>query len=77
MVFNHIYFSDLVDEEKAKLLDDDFFLKMIDHRNFSPRLIELLTSADYYSVGDESIQATVLRVLNNPAELWSGRIERT
>ena len=70
IVFNHIYFSDLVDEEKAKLLDGDFFLKMIDHRNFSPRLIELLTSADYYSVGNESIQATVLRVLDNPSELW-------
>lgn len=70
VVFNHIYFSDLVDEEKAKLLDGDFFLKVIDHRNFSPRLIELLTSADYYSVGDESIQATVLRVLDNPSELW-------
>lgn len=70
VVFNHIYFSDLVEEEKAKLLDDDFFLKMIDHRNFSPRLIELLTSADYYSVRDESKQATVLRVLDNPLELW-------
>ena len=70
IVFNHIYFSDLVDEEKAKLLDGDFFLKMIDHRNFSPRLIELLTSADYYSVREEPIQATVLRVLENPAELW-------
>lgn len=70
VVFNHIYFSDLVEEEKAKLLDGDFFLKIIDHRNFSPRLIELLTSADYYAVGDDSIQATVLRVLDNPAELW-------
>lgn len=70
VVFNHIYFSDLVDEEKAKLLDGDFFLKMIDHRNFSPRLIELLTSADYYSVDDESIQSTALRVLDNPSELW-------
>jgi hypothetical protein len=70
VVFNHIYFSDLVDEEKAKLLEGDFFLKMIDHRNFSPRLIELLTSADYYLVSDESKQATVLRVLDNPAELW-------
>ena len=70
IVFNHIYFSDLVDEEKAKLLDGDFFLKMIDHRNFSPRLIELLTSADYYSVREEPIQTTVLRVLENPAELW-------
>ncbi|MBI2746757.1 MAG: restriction endonuclease [Burkholderiales bacterium] len=70
VVFNHIYFSDLVEEEKVKLLDGDFFLEMIDHRNFSPRLIELLTSADYYSVDDESIQATVLRVLDNPSELW-------
>lgn len=70
IVFNHIYFSDLVEEEKAKLLDEDFFIKMIDHRNFSPRLIELLTSADYYAVGEDSIKATVLRVLDNPAELW-------
>lgn len=70
IVFNHIYFSDLVGEEKAKLLDGDFFLKIIDHRNFSPRLIELLTSADYYSVREEPIQTTVLRVLENPAELW-------
>ncbi|OEO25055.1 hypothetical protein AX279_14655 [Pseudomonas sp. J237] len=70
IVFNHIYFSDLVDEEKAKFLDGDFFLKMIDHRNFSPRLIELLTSADYYSVREEPIQTAVLRVLENPAELW-------
>ncbi len=70
IVFNHIYFSDLVDEEKARLLDGDFFLKMIDHRNFSPRLVELLTSEDYYSVRDEPIQTTVLRVLENPAELW-------
>lgn len=70
IVFNHIYFSDLIGEEKTKLLDGDFFLKMIDHRNFSPRLIELLTSADYYSVREEPIQTTVLRVLENPAELW-------
>lgn len=70
IVFNHIYFSDLVDEEKAALLDSDFFIKMIDHRNFSPRLIELLTSADYYSLREEPIQTTVLRVLENPSELW-------
>ncbi len=70
VVFNHIYFSDMVEEEKAKLLKGDFFLKMIDHRNFSPRLIDLLTSADYYSADDDSIQATVLRVLDNPSELW-------
>lgn len=70
IVFNHIYFSDLVDEEKASLLGDDFFLKIIDHRNFSPRLIELLTSADYYTMREEPIQSIVLRVLDNPAELW-------
>ncbi|MFC5521951.1 restriction endonuclease [Polaromonas jejuensis] len=70
IVFNHIYFSDLVGEEKAKLLEGDFFLKIIDHRNFSPRLIELLTSADYYLVREEPIQTTVLRVLDNPVELW-------
>jgi hypothetical protein len=70
IVFNHIYFSNLAAPERQALLSDHFYLKIIDHRNFSPRLIELLTSADYHSMDDQPIQQTVLRVLNNPAELW-------
>jgi hypothetical protein len=71
IVFNHIYFSDLTDEEKNALVADAFYLKMIDHRNFSPRLIELLTSAEFHAIQEDATRETVTRVLDNPAELWS------
>lgn len=71
IVFNHIYFSGLTSEEKRSLLADDFYLKMVDHANFSPRLIDLLTSPDYQSYQSVPLREVVTRVLNNPEELWS------
>ncbi|QKG65766.1 restriction endonuclease [Pseudomonas sp. B14-6] len=70
IVYNHIYFSDLSKEEKHSLLSEDFYLRMIDHPNFSPRLIDLLTTADYLALQNLPVNDVVLRVLDNPAELW-------
>jgi hypothetical protein len=70
MLFNHIYFSDISVEERDALLYDDFFLKIIDHRNYNPRLIDLLTTADYVSISGRPIRAAVEAVLENPQELW-------
>ncbi len=71
IVFNHIYFSGLTSEEKRSLLTDDFYLKMVDHANFSPRLIDLLTSPDYQIYQSVPLRDVVSRVLNNPEELWA------
>jgi len=70
MLFNHLYFSDISAVEREAILDNDFFLNIIDHRNFNPRLIELLTSADYVSITGMPIRKTVEAVLDNPQELW-------
>jgi len=70
ILYNHIYFADISLDERRALLRDDFFLKIIDHRNFNPRLIDLLTTADYISVADHPIRETVQHVLDNPQELW-------
>lgn len=70
MLFNHMYFSDISIQERNALLEGDFFLKIIDHRNFNPRLIELLTAAEYVSVTGMPIRAAVEAVLENPHELW-------
>jgi hypothetical protein len=69
--FNHLYFSDIAPAERRSLLDDDFFLKIIDHRNFNPRLIDLLTSAEYISIAGSPIRTVVQSVLDNPQELWA------
>src|SRR5690606_22943747 len=70
MLFNHLFFADLAEEERLALLEDDFFLKMIDHRNFNPRLISVLTAAEYVSMAGRPIRETVQAVLDNPQELW-------
>ncbi|CAM2187749.1 Restriction endonuclease [Paraburkholderia sacchari] len=70
ILFNHIYFADISLDERRSLLRDDFFLEIIDHRNFNPRLIDLLTSADYVSIADRPIREAVRHVLENPHELW-------
>jgi hypothetical protein len=70
MLFNHVYFSDISAAERDALLYGDFFLKMIDHRNFNPRLIDVLTSADYVSISGMPIRTAVEAVLENPQELW-------
>jgi hypothetical protein len=70
ILYNHLYLSEISESERHSLLEDDFFLKIIDHRNFNPRLIDLLTSADYLSIVNKPIRAVVEAVLENPQELW-------
>jgi len=70
ILYNHLYFSDVSDIEIKSLLDDDYFLKIIDHRNYNPRLVDLLTSSDYLSVTSRPIRDVVEDVLENPQHLW-------
>lgn len=70
IVFNHIYFSDLTSAEKEELLSDSYFLKVIDHANFSPRLIETITSPEYLALQSGSIREVTEAVLTNPTVLW-------
>lgn len=70
ILFNHIYFSNLTIAEKVSLLEDDYFLEIIDHRNFSPRLIDHITRSDYLALQSESIREVAKSVLANPSVLW-------
>jgi len=76
IVFNHIYFSALTTSEKKELLDDGYYLKVIDHPNFSPRIIELITSASYLSLQGKTVREVASSVLANPAVLWETPYEQ-
>lgn len=70
ILYNHLYFSELSADDKTALLTDRFYLRIIDHPNFNPRLIQMLTNVDYAIAAEEPIRDAVLRVLANPQELW-------
>jgi energy-coupling factor transporter ATP-binding protein EcfA2 len=70
ILYNHIFFSSLDPEQRASLLDDDFYLEIIDHKNFNPRIVEEVTNINYLALTDRTIRETIAAVLANPELLW-------
>lgn len=50
---------------------DSLFEKVINHSNFSPRLIEYITDASNFSHQKNNYQSFVLSSLKSPSEIWS------
>ena len=44
ILYNHIFFSELPEAYRKALIGDNFYGKILNHRNFNPRLIEWLSS---------------------------------
>jgi GTPase SAR1 family protein len=71
ILYNHLYFSDLPVEYKQVLLQGDFYLEIVRHKKFNPRLIEWLSSYRRVKVVSFSnYKQFVKDLLNNPAEIW-------
>lgn len=71
ILYNHIHFNDLPDEYRSELLADEFYIEIIRHKKFSPRIINWI--ADYRRIADTPVsefQDFVRRLLANPAEIW-------
>jgi hypothetical protein len=71
MLYNHLYFSELPQAHRDALLVDDFFLSVIRHPHFNPRLIEWLSS--YSRLGTVlpgDFARHVSDLLDNPERIW-------
>lgn len=71
ILYNHLYFSELPNAHKRETLRGDFFLRIISHPHFNPRLIEWL--ADLSRVGSvpaTDYQSYVKDLLDNPEKIW-------
>lgn len=44
ILYNHLWHSDIPTDDVESLLEDQAYMRIIDHRNFSPRLIQHITS---------------------------------
>ncbi|MEC5194904.1 hypothetical protein GGR75_001362 [Xanthomonas campestris] len=71
ILYNHLYFSELSNAHKKKILSGDFFLNIIRHSHFNPRLIEWLADLDRIeSVSTENYQKYINDLLDNPERIW-------
>jgi len=77
ILYNHVYFSNLPTGYKDQLLDSDFYLEIVRHPKFNPRLIEWLSTFNRvrkYPVNE--YQSFVLSLLNDPSEVWMHAYEQ-
>ena len=77
ILFNHLYFSDLPRPYLDALLANKAYLKIIDHPNYSPRIIEQMTQmVRLRDVPTSDYARTFVHNLTNPAELWRHAFEQ-
>lgn len=71
ILYNHLYFSNLPQDYKDAILQDRFFLSVIKHDHFNPRLIEWLSSyARLRQVSAEQYRSHISHLLDNPHDIW-------
>jgi hypothetical protein len=77
ILYNHLYFSDLPDVYRDELLRDDFYLRIVKHEKFNPRLIEWLSSfRRLRAVSVTRYRAFVENLLRDPSEIWRHAYEQ-
>ncbi|MDZ4365267.1 restriction endonuclease [Brevundimonas sp.] len=73
VLYNHIWFGDLSDPYRDVLLAKEFYLHIIRHPKFSPRLVEWMTDRvriERAGARPDNYRDFVERMLNDPSELW-------
>jgi len=77
ILYNHLYFSDLPIAYQLELLQGNFYLEIIRHAKFNPRLIEWLSSFQRIrNVSVEQYRDFVRGLLADPSEIWIHAYER-
>ncbi len=77
ILYNHLYFSDLPVAYQDELLRDDFYLRIVRHEKFNPRLIEWLSShRRIRSVPVRQYRAFVEDLLRDPSDIWRHAYEQ-
>ena len=72
ILYNHLYFSDLPQPYRDAVLENRFFLDIIKHEHFNPRLIEWLSAyRRTRNIPLGSYQTHISALLEAPEKIWS------
>lgn len=77
ILYNHLYFNKIPQEYYNYIKKDKNYLKIINHPNYTPRIIEYITDVyRYKSILPEKYMDFILESLSNPELIWSNEYER-
>jgi len=76
ILYNHLFYSNLPHGYIHALLIDKSYLKIIDHPNYNPRIIEIMTDKDGMSrISERGFFDFFIKNLNNPINIWKHSFE--
>ncbi len=71
ILYNHLYFNGIDGILYEEILTNKFYNDIINHRNYTPRIIEFITAKSRTSdFTGEAYHQFILNNLNNPKEIW-------
>lgn len=70
ILYNHIYFSDISREDKQSFLEKKLYVKITEHQNYNPRLIEDICNNKRFSMSGMSFEQYAISTLNNQERTW-------
>ena len=77
ILYNQLYYSEMPQEFIDHLLKDRFYLKLLNHRNYSPRIIDMLISKGAWkTVAAKDIQQLFLKSLEHAHFVWKHAFEQ-
>lgn len=72
ILYNHLYFCGIDDERFSTIRKNENYHKILNHKNYNPRLIEYITNKERYSQHKSSDYFTfVMKNLDNPKDIWA------
>ena len=71
ILYNHLYFNSLKKELLNAVLHKQFYFNIINHKNYTPRIIEFITDkTKIEKLSSSQYLQFILNNLNNPKEIW-------
>jgi DNA polymerase III delta prime subunit len=71
ILYNHLFHSGIAAEQYDIFLEPRNYLRIINHKNYFPRLIEFITSAaQLQAVKASETEAFIFSCLDNPDQIW-------
>lgn len=75
MLYNHIRFNELDENYYKAIRTDERYLQIVQHKNFSPRLIEYVTRIKKVKqIPSNGYFDYILNILNNPKDIWQDEL---
>ena len=72
ILYNHIWHGNLTEEYIQQLYIEDRYLKIINHRNYNPRLIAFITDLQRFpDTSPAEYWAYIYDALENPQKIWA------